>query len=100
MTSLKYDIPSLDRNTRFSLWQVKMRAILTHAEWDDALDGFGGKNIADWSDAERRKDHKALCHIQLHLSRERVAATATFAEAKSSSAAAAPTDLHSSIFAS
>ena len=68
MTSLKYDIPSLDRNTRFSLWQVKMWAILTHAEWDDALDGFGGKNIADWSDAERRKDHKDLCHIQLHLS--------------------------------
>jgi len=52
----------------FSLWQVKMRAILTHAEWDDALDGFGGKNTTDWSDAERRKDHKALCQIHLHLS--------------------------------
>ena len=68
MASLKYDIPLLDRDTRFFLWQVKMRAILTHAEWDDALDCFGGKNTTDWSDAERRKDHKALCQIHLHLS--------------------------------
>ena len=68
MASLKYDIPLLDRDTWFFLWQVKMRAILTHAEWDDALDGFGGKNTTDWSDAEKRKDHKALCQTHLHLS--------------------------------
>ena len=68
MASLKYDIPLLDRDTWFSLWQVKMRAILTLVEWDDALDGFGGKNTTDWSDAEKRKDHKALCQIHLHLS--------------------------------
>ena len=28
MASMKYDLPMLDYKTRFSLWQVKMRAIL------------------------------------------------------------------------
>ena len=26
MATMKYDIPLLDRTTRFSLWEVKMRA--------------------------------------------------------------------------
>ena len=43
MTSLKYDIPLLDQDTRFSLWQVKMRAVLAHTDLDDALDGFNKK---------------------------------------------------------
>jgi hypothetical protein len=45
MVSLKYDIPLLNQDTRFSLWQVRMQAILTYAEWDDALDGFGGTMV-------------------------------------------------------
>jgi hypothetical protein len=28
MASLKFDLPQLDYTTRFSLWQVKMMAIL------------------------------------------------------------------------
>ena len=40
MASIKYDIPLLDRNTRFSLWQVKMRAVLAQMDLDDALLGF------------------------------------------------------------
>jgi hypothetical protein len=28
MATMKYDIPLLDRDTRFALWQVKMRAVL------------------------------------------------------------------------
>ena len=67
MAFLKYDIPLLDRDTRFSLWQVKMRAILTHADLDDALDGFSKKRES-WSDEEKRKDRKALSQIHLHLS--------------------------------
>lgn len=54
MASLKYDLPLLDRDTRFSLWQVKMRAVLAHTDLDDALDHFDGKVTTDWSDNERR----------------------------------------------
>ncbi|CAD6202432.1 unnamed protein product [Miscanthus lutarioriparius] len=68
MSSIKYDIPQLDRDTRFALWQVKMRAVLTQAEVDDALDKFGNKDSKSWTDEEKRKDRKALTQIQLHLS--------------------------------
>lgn len=69
-TTMKYDLPLLDLDTRFSLWQVKMRAILSQSDrdLDDALDGFGNKDARTWTDEERRKDRKALAHIHLHLS--------------------------------
>ena len=42
MASLKYDLPMLDYKTRFSLWQVKMRAILAQTnDLDEALEKFG-----------------------------------------------------------
>ncbi|WVZ96659.1 hypothetical protein U9M48_042269 [Paspalum notatum var. saurae] len=53
---------------RFSLWQVKMRAILSQADLDDALDKFDNKDSKSWSDEERRRDRKALSQIHLHLS--------------------------------
>ncbi|WVZ74347.1 hypothetical protein U9M48_022542 [Paspalum notatum var. saurae] len=65
---MKYDIPLLDYDTRFSLWQVKMRAILSQADLDDALDKFGNKASTSWSDEEKRRDRKALSQIYLHLS--------------------------------
>jgi hypothetical protein len=69
MASLKFDLPQLDYTTRFSLWQVKMRAILAQtSDLDDALDGFGKKPAASWIEEEKRKDHKTLSLIQLHLS--------------------------------
>jgi hypothetical protein len=61
--SMKYDIPQLDRDTRFALWQVKMRAILMQAEVDDALDKFGNKDSKSWTDEEKRKARKALTQI-------------------------------------
>lgn len=67
MASMKYDLPLLDRDTRFSLWQVKMRALLAQADYDDALDSFGGKANATWTPDEKKKDRKALAQIQLHL---------------------------------
>ncbi|GJV93371.1 retrotransposon protein, putative, ty1-copia subclass [Tanacetum coccineum] len=68
MATLKYDLPLLDRDTRFSLWQVKMRAVLAQLDLDDALLGRD-KMPAAWSDEEKdRKDRKALSHIHLHLS--------------------------------
>jgi hypothetical protein len=68
MSSVKYDLPLLDWDTRFSLWQVKMRVVLSQIDLDDALDGFGKKDVKTWTDEERRKDRKALSHIHLHLS--------------------------------
>ena len=66
-TSMKFDLPLLNYDTRFSLWQVKMRGILaqTH-DYDEALDSFG-KRKAEWTPEEIRKDQKALALIQLHL---------------------------------
>lgn len=54
-SSVKYDIPQLDRDTRFALWQVKMRAILTQSDVDDALDKFGNKDSKSWNDDEKKK---------------------------------------------
>ncbi len=68
MASLKFDLPLLDYNTRFSLWQVKMRVVLAHPDLDDALDGFNKKDAKIWTDEEKRKDRKALSLIHLHLS--------------------------------
>ncbi|CAD6258513.1 unnamed protein product [Miscanthus lutarioriparius] len=64
---MKFDLPLLNYDTRFSLWQVKMRGILaqTH-DYDEALDSFG-KRKAEWTPEEIRKDQKALALIQLHL---------------------------------
>ena len=68
MASVKYDLPALDRDTRFALWQVKMRAMLIQAELDDACDKFGNKDSKSWTDEEKRKDRKAWSQIKLHLS--------------------------------
>jgi hypothetical protein len=64
---MKFDLPLLNYDTRFSLWQVKIREILaqTH-DYDEALDNFG-KTKADWTPEEIRKDQKALVLIQLHF---------------------------------
>ena len=69
MASMKFDLPLLDLKTIFSLWQVKMRAILSQVlGLDEALDGFGEEDAKSWSPEEKRKDRKALYMIQLHLS--------------------------------
>ena len=54
-TSMKFDLPLLNYDTWFSLWQVKMRGILaqTH-DYDEALDKFG-KRKAEWTPEEIRK---------------------------------------------
>ena len=63
MASTKYDLPPLDYKTRFSLWQVKMRAVLV-------LEGFGKMKRDEWTAEEKRRDRKALSLIQLHLSND------------------------------
>jgi hypothetical protein len=40
----------LNYSTKFSLWQVKMRAILAQTlDLDDALDCFGKKPVGSWT---------------------------------------------------
>jgi hypothetical protein len=63
MSLMKYDIPQLDRDTRFALWQVRIRAILTQVDVDDILDKFGNKDSKSWINDEKRKDRKALTQI-------------------------------------
>jgi hypothetical protein len=59
MSSLKFDLLQLDYTTRFSLWQVKMRAILAQSsDLDDAIDAFGEKAKETWTDAEKQKYRK------------------------------------------
>ncbi|XP_022864026.1 uncharacterized protein LOC111384044 [Olea europaea var. sylvestris] len=59
MARLKYDVPLLDCNTRFSLWQVKMRAILAQLDLDYALLGIE-RMPAGWIAEEKQwKDQKA-----------------------------------------
>ena len=64
---MKYDIPLLDRNTWFPLWQVKMRTILLQMDLEEALLGFD-KMSSSWIAKERKKkDNKAMTQIHLHL---------------------------------
>jgi hypothetical protein len=64
---MKYDLPLLDFNMRFSLYQVKMRAVLMHHDLDDALEGFGKKDRKAWTHDKERKDRKSLSMIHLQL---------------------------------
>ena len=44
MASTKYDLLPLDYKMRFSLWQVKMCAVLAQSQdLDEVLEGFGKK---------------------------------------------------------
>ena len=63
MASMKYDFPLLDRHTRFTLWQVEMRAFLAQTDYDVALDSFGKNRIEDWTDEEKRIDRKKFNSI-------------------------------------
>ena len=70
MITIKYDIPMLDWNIGFSLWKVKMRAILAQMDLDDPLSGFD-KMPSSWTKEDKqRKDRKALSNIHLHLSNQ------------------------------
>ena len=42
---------------------IKMRAILTKAKVDDALDKFSNKDSKSWTNEENRKYRKALTQI-------------------------------------
>ncbi|KAG8501848.1 hypothetical protein CXB51_004653 [Gossypium anomalum] len=70
MASLKYEIPLLDRNTRFALWQIKMQAVLAQIDLEDALLGIDKMPSTLTDEEKKRKDRKALTQLHLHLSNE------------------------------
>ncbi|KAK5813238.1 hypothetical protein PVK06_028686 [Gossypium arboreum] len=70
MASLKYEIPLLDRNTRFALWQIKMQAVLAQMDLEDALLGIDKMPSTLTDEEKKHKDRKALTQLHLHLSNE------------------------------
>ncbi|KAG8479503.1 hypothetical protein CXB51_029288 [Gossypium anomalum] len=70
MASLKYEIPLLDRNTRFALWQIKMQTVLAQMDLEDALLGIDKMPSTLTDEEKKRKDRKALTQLHLHLSNE------------------------------
>ncbi|KAG8477010.1 hypothetical protein CXB51_030151 [Gossypium anomalum] len=70
MTSLKYEILLLDRNTRFALWQIKMQTVLAQMDLKDALLGVDKMPSTLTDEEKKRNDRKALTQLHLHLSNE------------------------------
>ena len=70
MVTKKYEIPLLDRSTRFSLWQVKMCVVLAQMDLDDALLGIDKMPSSLTKEQKERKDRKVLSHIHFHLSNQ------------------------------
>ncbi|KAL5766903.1 hypothetical protein ACOSP7_017520 [Xanthoceras sorbifolium] len=70
MTTTKFDIEKFDRNMSFTMWQVKMRAILIHNGLHQAL--LGKDKLPSTMDEAKKQemDDKALASIQLCLSNE------------------------------
>ncbi|KAL5740548.1 hypothetical protein ACOSQ2_029728 [Xanthoceras sorbifolium] len=70
MTTTKFDIEKFDRNMSFTMWQVKMCAILIHNGLHQAL--LGKDKLPSTIDEAKKQemDDKALVSIQLCLSNE------------------------------
>ncbi|KAG8493216.1 hypothetical protein CXB51_010581 [Gossypium anomalum] len=56
MSFLKYEIPLLDHNTRFTLWQIKMQAILAQMNLEDALPGIDKMTLTLTDEEKKRCD--------------------------------------------
>ncbi|KAG8475695.1 hypothetical protein CXB51_032441 [Gossypium anomalum] len=70
MASLKYEIPLLDRNTRFALLQIRMQAVIAQMDLEDALLGMDKMPLTLTDEEKKHKDRKALTQLHLHLSNE------------------------------
>ena len=70
MSTMKLDIEKFDRNTNFSLWQVKMKAILIQNGVHKALEGDERKPIGLSGAKWEEMDAKTISAIQLCLSNE------------------------------
>ncbi|KAL5810012.1 hypothetical protein ACOSQ4_026580 [Xanthoceras sorbifolium] len=68
MSTAKFEVVKFDRKINFTLWQVRMRAVLVQSGVQKALKGVKPADMkdADWEDI----DEKARSAIQLSLSDE------------------------------
>ena len=66
--STKFDIEKFDGNMSFSLWRIKMKAILTHQGFQNALLGIENMPKTMSLEEKQEQDQKALSVIQLCLS--------------------------------
>ncbi|KAG8481718.1 hypothetical protein CXB51_026624 [Gossypium anomalum] len=70
MAYLKYEISLLDRNTRFTLWQIKIQTVLAQMDIEDVLLGIDKMSSTLTDKEKKRKDRKILTQLHLHLSNE------------------------------
>ena len=70
MATSKLEIEKLDRNMSFNLWQIKMRALLTHNRLNKAY--LEKEKLASIMTKEKMEDldEKIVATIQLYLSNE------------------------------
>ncbi|KAG8473450.1 hypothetical protein CXB51_035780 [Gossypium anomalum] len=69
MASLKYEIPLLDRNTRFALWQIKMQAVLAQMDLEDALLGIDKMPSTLTDEEKKRCDEREDCRCIMEEAR-------------------------------
>ncbi|KAG8482499.1 hypothetical protein CXB51_024054 [Gossypium anomalum] len=69
MASLKYEIPLLDRNTRFALWQIKMQAVLAQMDLEDALLGIDKMPSTLTDEEKKRYDEREDCRCIMEVAR-------------------------------
>ncbi|CAA6659215.1 unnamed protein product [Spirodela intermedia] len=68
MASTKVELLQLDKKTNFTLWQVKMKAVLMQLDLEDAL--FPTIPASWTEDHKKMVNQKALTQIQLHLTND------------------------------
>ena len=70
MSTMKFDLPLLERDTRYSLWKIKMRDVLVQKNLHKCISGRAFMP-ASWTDADiELNDLKAQSLIRLHLSND------------------------------
>ena len=67
---MKFDLPLLERDTRYPLWKIKMRDVLVQQNLHKCILGEE-KLPTNWTDDEKElNDMKASSLIRLHLSND------------------------------
>lgn len=78
---IKYDLPLLDHDACFSLWQVKMRELFDQDDYEDVLNAFGNKCQVNqaWKPEGERDPRCAVashewcpCWVDLHSKTKRI----------------------------
>ena len=70
LSSTKFDIEKFDGNMSLSLWRIKMKAILTHQGFQNALLGIENMPKTMSLEEKQEQEQNALLVIQLCLPNE------------------------------